>query len=420
MSFSSMRTDSFREMQDDSLMAKVRRLDFYGGPKAEFKKGTYHGVFLTLIVISLASILIAREFQYSWQIRRISSLQVYSDFTPSGRKIKFTFDIKFPAINCKDISISAEDHNGAPQENVVYKIKKFPLDNKGSAISDGYYEKIGDTAKNEASLVGEKSEITAQMMLKEKGAGVLSKKGIDCGDCFGAGETSDCCNTCDEVKEKFRLKGWDFVQNDIPQCHERWIKLSEMIGQEKANERENEPKEGCSLSGYVELSKARGNVHFAPKSQGSGSEPSDPLSIIESTFQKFNTTHLIEVLRFGEDVPGIIYPLESTTRTVRDVYGMYSYFVKIVPTTFKPMYGESVTTNQYSVTEHLKHVDVGTGRGLPGIYFNYEVSTITAFIEETRVGLLKFFTSVCAIVGGLYTVIGLFDHLIGSFERKRV
>ena len=42
---------------------------------------------------------------------------------------------------------------------------------------------------------------------------------------------------------------------------------------------------------------------------------------------------------------------------------------------------------QYSVTEHMSHLSPGSGRGLPGIYFHYEVSPIHAIFEEKRGGM---------------------------------
>ena len=39
------------------------------------------------------------------------------------------------------------------------------------------------------------------------------------------------------------------------------------------------------------------------------------------------------------------------------------------------MDGREVASNQYSVTEHLRHISVGSGRGLPGVWFFYEVDT---------------------------------------------
>lgn len=80
--------------------------------------------------------------------------------------------------------------------------------------------------------------------------------------------------------------------------------------------------------------------------------------------------------------------------------------------------GTSIQTNQYSVTEHLRHVNPGGGRGLPGVFFFYEISPLhVEIVEGYRKGYIAFFTSVCAIVGGVVTTFGLLDQLL--YSRKR-
>lgn len=74
--------------------------------------------------------------------------------------------------------------------------------------------------------------------------------------CYGA-ETTDqpCCNTCEEVREAYRIKGWAFNNpSTIDQCvKEGWTdKLKDQIN------------EGCNVKGLIEVSKVAGNVHFAP------------------------------------------------------------------------------------------------------------------------------------------------------------
>ena len=74
--------------------------------------------------------------------------------------------------------------------------------------------------------------------------------------CYGA-ETTDhpCCNTCEDVREAYRIKGWAFNNpSTIEQCvKEGWTdKLKDQIN------------EGCNVKGLIEVSKVAGNVHFAP------------------------------------------------------------------------------------------------------------------------------------------------------------
>jgi len=77
-----------------------------------------------------------------------------------------------------------------------------------------------------------------------------------CGPCYGGMEpASGCCQTCDDVREAYRKKGWS-LQNvdDIEQCKR------EGYG-DKLREQSDE---GCNIHGHVEVNKVGGNFHFAP------------------------------------------------------------------------------------------------------------------------------------------------------------
>ncbi|KAG5175856.1 endoplasmic reticulum vesicle transporter-domain-containing protein [Tribonema minus] len=415
MSLSSIASFATDTIKDEGIMARAKRLDFYGAPKAEFRKGTVHGALMSAVAFLLACVLIARELQYSMAVRTTTNLEVDSRFDPAGRRTNVTFDIKFPRIACDHISISAEDNNGAPQHNVQHHVTKIRLDSQGYMLDAGSRHEVGDTIKDETALLGREGEAAARKSLADSAKDAPAQGG--CGDCYGAGEPGECCDTCDEVKDKYRKMGWSFSPDEVPQCRPGFVPGAVAAKPEAAAP----PREGCYLSGYLDLSKARGNVHFAPSSKAgaavAGGAGDTAGAMLLRTFAAFNTTHTIDKLRFGENAPGMVYPLEGESRVIRDSYGMYQYYIKVVPTTYKPLSGPSVTTNQYSVTEHLKHVEPGSGRGLPGVYLYYELSTITASIEELRPGLLKFLTSVCAIVGGLYTVLGLIDHVITAVRK---
>lgn len=91
---------------------------------------------------------------------------------------------------------------------------------------------------------------------------------------------------------------------------------------------------------------------------------------------------------------------------------------QVVPTVYKYIDGTEVVSNQYSVTEHLRHVTPGSGRGLPGVWFYYELSPIQAVVEEHRKGFLEFLASVCAILGGVFTIFGVLDGVVGTVMDK--
>lgn len=41
------------------------------------------------------------------------------------------------------------------------------------------------------------------------------------------------------------------------------------------------------------------------------------------------------------------------------------------------------------------------------MYFYYQVSPVQALVEEKKRGFLAFLTSVCGVVGGVHTILGL-------------
>jgi hypothetical protein len=72
----------------------------------------------------------------------------------------------------------------------------------------------------------------------------------------------------------------------------------------------------------------------------------------------------------------------------------------------------AVATNQFSVTDHFKQVDAAAGQHLPGVFFFYDLSPIKVELKEKRHSILHFLTSVCALVGGLFTVSGIVDATV--------
>ena len=90
---------------------------------------------------------------------------------------------------------------------------------------------------------------------------------------------------------------------------------------------------------------------------------------------------------------------------------------QIVPTRYVYLDGTTIETNQYSVTEHMRHIEPGSNRGMPGVFFFYEVSPLhVEIVEGYRKGWVAFFTSVCAIVGGVVTTLGMVDQYLHSLR----
>ena len=99
----------------------------------------------------------------------------------------------------------------------------------------------------------------------------------------------------------------------------------------------------------------------------------------------------------------------------------FSPFTQIVPTRYVFQNGTVIETNQFSVSEHLRHVNPGGGRGLPGVFFFYEISPLhVEIVEGYRKGWVAFFTSACAIIGGVVTTMGMLDQFLYSRRNAAI
>jgi endoplasmic reticulum-Golgi intermediate compartment protein 3 len=334
--------------------------------------------------------------------------------------LEMEFDITLPAVPCSQLQIDANDHHGQSQslhldrQHHVWKHRIKILDDKDGSmqlIGERSRLELGSTLKQERELI----EVAAAAGLlggynesNNKDDLSNNKQDEPCGSCYGAGEEGECCNTCEDVRRAYKRRGW-LIKNDmdISQC-------------KKAAEQDQEG-EGCNVHGIVALSTGGGNLHLAPGKDAATTEGFTILDMLMQSFQKWNVSHTIHKIRFGPEYPAMMtsqqqqshHQLDGKQVIIEDTYGMYQYYFQIVPTRYKFRNGTILETNQYSVTEHLRHVAPGSNRGLPGVFFFYEVSPLHVEIKEGyRKGWIAFLTSVCAIVGGVVTVMGLLDQCL--------
>lgn len=50
--------------------------------------------------------------------------------------------------------------------------------------------------------------------------------------------------------------------------------------------------------------------------------------------------------------------------------------------------------------------------GIPTTKISFDISPLNVVVEETRRSAAEFLTSLCAIIGGVFTVLGLFDSVV--------
>jgi len=384
-----------------SLLRKLQSFDAYPKVAKDMRVRTLSGAAISLVMFSVILFLFIAELSSFLRIEKVDELKI--DGGGPG-KLPISFDVTFSHIPCSLLSVDAMDVSGEQQFDLSHHINKRPIDKNGVTI--------GEVVKHE--MTPRKSENSEESVKPRVSMSAL------CMSCYGAEEhPGQCCNTCDDVRKAYRARGWALGDlKSIEQCAKS--------GQtNEAFAAEMERDEGCQIFGELEVNKVSGNFHFAP---GKSFEHANVHvhDLVSFSSNSFNISHHISKIRFGQTYPGAIHPLDNRTAIAQEAGGMWMYYTKVVPTSYLDISGNELSTNQFSVTQHHRKTLIDQPQqghiGLPGVFIFYELSPIRVIVKEHRPSLLHFFSRVCAIIAGVFTLAGIFDkfiyHGVKGIEKK--
>ena len=379
----------------------------------DFYSRSFGGGVITIIAHVVAFSLLLTE------IKVYTKTQVKHDLTVDsgrGETMRIDLDVYFPALSCDSLGLDMMDVSGETHLDVVdHDMRKIRYDRYGVKMDKEEKPELNEKAPNVPPSPKKKS--AKELIPKYMEDGVTPY----CGSCYGAdrGKERRCCQTCEEVREAYIEVQWAFTgAAGMEQCKREGF--SEVLG--------NVHEEGCEFKGFLDVNKVQGNFHIAPgKSFQQGEQHVHDLSPFPDG--KFNFSHEVRHLSFGDGYPGKIDPLDGTKRTLKppDETGVYQYFFRIVPTTYTYLspFKKDISTNQYSVVDHFKPVEaasiLGGSNDLPGVFFFYDLSPIKVDIAEYRTSVWKFLAEICASVGGVFAVSGIVDKVVykGSLAIKK-
>lgn len=121
-----------------------------------------------------------------------------------------------------------------------------------------------------------------------------------------------------------------------------------------------------------------------------------------------NTSHVIEKLRFGPSYKGMVNPMEGLKQVEVERNGSWTYFLKLVPTTYQSRW-KTKETNQYSMTEFFNQAIEGNSQA-PHLTISYEMSPYSIKMKEENIGFGHFLVRICAVVGGTYAFTRMLDR----------
>jgi len=339
---------------------------------------------VTLVGLIAMLILAIYELASFTSVELIESVTVD---TSREQTIHLRFDISFPDMACKDVTIDLVDQNGNLQVTNPSNIQKSKISLPGNPLLNI------PTASND--LIP---------------ADPNQKRG--CLPCYTS--IDDECCTCEEVKNYFDARSW-ITENPLtrPQCAEE-------------NAFFNAPgnAEGCRVKGQLTALKGSGNFHVAPGMatngiNGAHSHTMNPFTIMED-LQHARYSHTIHTLSFGFPYPGQNDTLNGVIFQTKDIV-RHVYYIRLVPTIY--IDGTNVVkTHQYSVTNHTDVVDLTNTftLQLPGIFWKFDISPMLVKLERKEKYFTHFLTRLCAVVGGTWVVLGLlYATILQAFEKLR-
>uniref|UniRef100_A0A0R3W8U8 Endoplasmic reticulum-Golgi intermediate compartment protein 3 n=1 Tax=Taenia asiatica TaxID=60517 RepID=A0A0R3W8U8_TAEAS len=379
------------------LSRSLRQFDAFAKPLKDFRIQTVSGALRSFsdfqLTFSVTIVFLLIIFiLFAWEVADYLSPAVKQEIIVDisrNRHMSISFDIVFPFVPCygnlslgiifpKVLSVDSMDISGEQHSAITKEVNKTRVSSDGSRVESG-----SDSEKLKA--------------LERKRTPLQSKN--YCGSCYGAGvEDNQCCDTCESVLEAYRVRGWSVSDPEVfEQCKdEKEAGSLAAIGQE-----------GCRLVGQLGVNKVAGAFHIAPgKSYGQGHVHVHDLLAFSG--KQFVLDHQIRRLSFGDTYPGQINPLDNTNMSDSTKSPMISYFLKLVPTIYSDFSEKPLVTNQYSATWQVKSTPLtGGSEGIPGVFFNYQISPLLVKLAKERRSFLHFLTNTCAIVGGVYTVFKL-------------
>lgn len=194
---------------------------------------------------------------------------------------------------------------------------------------------------------------------------------------------------------------------------------------------------GCQLSGFLLVDRAPGNFHIQAQSRGH-----------DLAAHMTNVSHIINHLSFGKPFSNYFIKnglkntpagfLESTKPFDGNVYVTHNeheahhHYLKVITTEFEPEKGQprpKANNGFYKPLDKQRAYQILQSSQLslyradivPEAKFTYDLSPIAVSYEKTSRKWYDYFTSLMAIIGGTFTVVGMMEsgiHTISSKKRR--
>jgi len=184
----------------------------------------------------------------------------------------------------------------------------------------------------------------------------------------------------------------------------------------------DEEHPGCQLAGHLLLDRAPGNFHIQARSPHHDLVP-----------HMTNVSHLVHHLSVGEPfaerlmednsiipphVRNKLKPMNGNAYITQDIHEAYHHYIKIVTTNVEGLRRGNRVFKAYQILQNSQ-LSYYESDIVPEAKFMYDLSPIAVSYEWESRTWYDYITSVMAIIGGTFTVVGMLESSIARASEGR-
>jgi hypothetical protein len=190
---------------------------------------------------------------------------------------------------------------------------------------------------------------------------------------------------------------------------------------------QNRPEHpSCQVSGHLFVNRVPGNFHIEAKSKNHNLNAA-----------MTNLSHAVNHLSFGEPIQSAsrkakrilkqtpnehqqFSPMDDSTFMTYAYHQAYHHYIKVVSTHLNMGKSEANSMVAYQFLEQSQIVYYDA-QNVPEARFSYDLSPMSVVVQKEGRKWYDYLTSLCAIIGGTFTTLGLIDAtLYKVFKPKKL
>mmetsp|Transcript_18197 Transcript_18197/g.45224 ORF Transcript_18197/g.45224 Transcript_18197/m.45224 type:complete len:244 (+) Transcript_18197:76-807(+) len=174
---------------------------------------------------------------------------------------------------------------------------------------------------------------------------------------------------------------------------------------------------GCQLSGHLMLDRVPGNFHILARSKHHDLAPhltnvSHQVNTL-SIGSPYTARKVAEMTDIPEEVASKMTPMNGNVYTTNNLHESYHHYLKVVSTGVPNL--DDSKAYQIIPSSQLAYYSSDM---VPEAKFVYDLSPISVSYRKTSRRWYEYITSLFAIIGGVFTIVGLVESTIHSTVTK--